>query len=98
MTFSLKWNGNITENIAIGRGTRQGRLTSPMIFNLFYEVLITELNNLECGTRIGSENYNIFAYADDILLIGTTVTGLQTLIDSICSEKYHSEWSMLQSQ
>ena len=103
MTFSLKWNGNITENIAIGRGTRQGGLTSPMIFNLFYKDLITELNNLDCGTRIGSQNYNIFAYADDILLISTTVTGLQTLIDSnlqtlICSEKYHNEWSMLQSQ
>ena len=76
MTFSLKWNGNITDNIAIGRGTRQGGLTSPMIFNLFYKDLITEVNNLDCGTRIGSQNYNIFAYADDILLISTTITGL----------------------
>ena len=56
MTFSLKWNGNITENIAIGRSTRQGGLTSPIIFNLFYNELITELNNLNCGTRIGSQS------------------------------------------
>ena len=82
MTFSLKWNGNITENIAIGRSTRQGGLMSHIIFNLFYRDLITELNNFDCGTRIGSQSYNIFAYADHILPTSTTVPGLQTLIDS----------------
>ena len=36
---------------------------------------------MNCGTRIRSLNYNIFAYVDDILLQSSTVTGLQTLID-----------------
>jgi hypothetical protein len=52
-----------------------------MIFNLFYQDLIEELNKMNCGIRIGAKNFNLYCYADDILLSSTTVTGLQSLID-----------------
>ena len=53
-----------------------------MMINLIFKDLITELNNSIYGTRILTRNYNRFAYMDDILLISTTVTDLQALIDS----------------
>ena len=76
---NIKWNG-FSEDILIGKGTRQGGLTSPLLFNLFYEPLVDILSKLDGGVSIGKHKYNIFCYADDILLASTTVSGLQKLI------------------
>ena len=43
--------------------------------------MISELNSAKCGVTIGSHNFNVFNYADDILLCSTTSSGLQCLID-----------------
>ena len=48
---------------------------------MFYQELINDLNNSKSGITIGSENFNVICYADDILLLSTTSSGLQTLID-----------------
>ena len=82
MCIQVKWNGKLSPSIAVLRGTRQGGLTSPLAFNLFYQTLIDKISKLSCGITIGNKNYNIFCYADDILLASTTATGLQTLIDT----------------
>ena len=55
-------------------------LSSPFLFNLFYEEMIHALNSDNSGIRIGADRYNAFCYADDILLTSVTVTGLQRLI------------------
>ena len=36
---------------------------------------------MNCGLRINELSYNVIAYADDLLLISATVTGLQRMID-----------------
>ena len=43
---------------------------------------------MNCGICIGSKNYNVFYYADDIMLTSLTSTGLQSLIDA--ANKYIS--------
>jgi hypothetical protein len=78
----LKWNNKLSLPIKINRGTRQGGLTSPMIFNMFYQSLIDELNASEHGIIIDNHKYNALCYADDILLLSTTVTGLQSMINT----------------
>ena len=74
--MQMKWNvtGNI---IQICKGTRQGRLSSPLLFNLFYKDLIDELENCDGGATIGNVHFNVFCYADDIVLSSTTASGLQ---------------------
>ena len=37
---------------------------------------------MQCGIVIDGVNYNVFCYADDILLASLSVSGLQTLIDA----------------
>ena len=75
------WNGFI-EDILLGKGTRQGGLTSPLLFNLFYEPLVDILSKVDGGVSIGKHKYNIFCCADDILLASTTVSDLQRLINT----------------
>lgn len=81
MYVYVKWNQRLSAKINVERGTRQGGLSSPLAFNLFYQDLIDELSVCDVGIKIGKESYNVYAYADDVLLSATTVTGLQVLID-----------------
>ena len=77
----VKWNNVLSQKFTLCMGSRQGGLTSPFLFNLLYQELVDGLPNLRCGLRIGNYSYNVFCYADDLLLTSATATGLQKLID-----------------
>jgi len=81
MHVHIRWRNQMSRSIDVARGCRQGGLTSPSLFNCFYKELIEELDVMKCGITINGSRYNVFNYADDILLASTTITGLQMLID-----------------
>ena len=81
MEVVIRWGSDISEQIPVRRGTRQGGLTSPLIFNIYYKELIDELQSCSHGVHFGEKYYNVFVYADDILLCSTSVSGLQELIN-----------------
>jgi hypothetical protein len=87
---SVKCNGTISNTFKITRGSRQGSILSPLFFNIFIDDLLVKLENTECGVKIGNDTINNFAYADDVILLSGTVTGLQELID-ICN-LYAKTW------
>ena len=77
----IKYMGKYSTPIWIEKGTRQGGLTSPFLFNLIYQEMIQELSECSSGICVGKTSYNVFCYADDILLLSLSVTGLQKLMD-----------------
>jgi len=76
----IKWGENISEAIQISKGTRQGRLFSPFIFNQLYQYLVDILLMKKCGLSINNMTYTLCCYADDLLMCSLSVPGLQTLI------------------
>ena len=88
----IKWNGIIHKQsyFKVSRGTRQGSIISPVLFNIFLSDLMVQLSESKFGMRIGDNLYSSFAYADDISLFDATVPGLQELIN-ICME-YSQLW------
>ena len=90
INVKIKWN-TLGKAIQICKGTRQGGLTSSLLFNLFYKDLIDELENKDGGISIKGVKFNVFCYADDILLASTTATG-QRLIN--CANLYVSKWGL----
>ena len=81
LTINIKWRGYYSKNIDVNIGTRQGGLSSPMLFNIFYQELIDRLSSEHCGISINKNSYNVFCYADDLILTSLTITGLQSLIN-----------------
>ena len=63
ITVRIKWNGKLSDSIKVCKGTRQGGLSSPFLFNLFHQDLINELSNSADGITIKKLSYN------DILLM-----------------------------
>ena len=85
LTINIKWRGFHSKDVDVNIGTRQGELSSPLLFNIFYQDLIDKLSShmssQHCGISISNESYNVICYADDLSLTSLTVTGLQSLID-----------------
>ena len=63
--FSPEWN--------IVRGVRQGGVTSAFLFNIYINEIIEHLSHLNLGCKIGINTVNIMAYADDIILLSSSV-------------------------
>ncbi len=45
--------------------------------------MIEFLAGAQRGIRISPHSYSVFCYADDVLFASLTVSGLQTLIDTV---------------
>ena len=66
----------------IKRGVRQGCVLSPDLFNLYSEVIMRDLTELE-GIKFGGRNLNDIRYADDTALIADSKEKLQNLMHAL---------------
>ena len=81
--MSVTWNGCQSYWFRISNGVRQGGKLSPFLFNIYINDLIRTVSSAKVGCHVGSLLYNILAYADDIVLLSPTCSGMRHLI-SIC--------------
>ena len=78
---TVRWDGGISAYFRVTRGTKQGSILSPVLFNIFINDLLQELTSSDLGIKIGSSTFNSFAYADDVTLLSLCCKDLQLLID-----------------
>ena len=55
----------LTEEVAITRGVRQGDYLSPLLFSIVMDKIVSYVKHL-LGYRIRNEEINIVFYADDM--------------------------------
>ncbi len=81
----VKWNDAFSMPIALSAGVRQGSILSPLLFSVYINILLIELEKTKLGCFINGRCFNSFLYADDLLLLSISVVDLQLLVDK-CSE------------
>ena len=64
----------------IGNGTKQGGLLSPYLFSRYIRLLLYKISVSKIGCHIGGMPVNVFAYADDVVLLAPSWHGMQDLI------------------
>jgi len=58
---------------------KKGDPLSPLLFNLALQKVIQSIKMVPSGIKIGKEQLNVLAYADDIALIGKNETEIRKL-------------------
>ena len=76
MNVRIKWYG-LSRPIFASKGTKQGGLSSPYLFNIFYRELIGVLSKRNTCIVIENNKYDVLCYADDILLSSRAISALQ---------------------
>jgi hypothetical protein len=72
-----------TEWFDIEVGLRQGCLLSPILFLIFLNDLVEEINKLGKGVKCGAKRVSILLFADDIVLLSETKEGLQIMLQVV---------------
>ena len=83
---NVRWKTGTSDNFTIKNGVRQGAILSPIIFCFYMNNLFDELRKSRSGCSLGPYYAGVHGYADDLLLICPSRSGLQEMID--ISEKY----------
>jgi len=83
----LKFENELTSEIPICRGVRQGCILSPLLFNIYSEIIFKKaLEEEEIGIQVNGHWINNIRYADDTVLIAETENDLQHMVNRIRME------------
>ena len=78
-----------TDWFQIGKGVRQSYISSPCLFNLYAEYLMTNagLEEAQAGIKIAGRNINHLRYADDTTLMAESEEELKNLLMKVREER-----------
>jgi hypothetical protein len=79
-TSRLLLNNKPGASWPVNIGVRQGASSSPLLFNLIPEQLTRELAEDPDGVRVGARRIAALLYADDLILLSNTNSGLHRLV------------------
>jgi hypothetical protein len=82
---NVKWNGSLSDKFSVSNGVRQGAVNSPILFSVYINDLFSVLRKSGIGCKFHSLYFGCFGYADDLLLMSASRSGLQAMVN-ICSE------------
>ena len=89
-TYQVLYNGKRSYSFTASQGVFQGSILSPHLYNSYTEEL---LKMVESSTMEGTSLHGMFtgmvAYADDIILLSPTLTGIQSLINK-CTQYFNT--------
>jgi len=82
----IKWYGCVSTFFKLTAGVRQGGVLSPVLFAIFIDCLALKVKAANLGCYLSTNCACIFLYADDIMLLAPTVSGLQSLLNVCVAE------------
>ena len=85
----VKWGSTLSRYVDLTAGVRQGGVVSPVLFAVFINDVLVQLQDSNLGCYIKNIAFNCFMYADDLLLLSISVCDMQRMIN-IC--KAELDW------
>ena len=76
----VKWNGVFSYPFSVYCGVRQGGVLSPLLFNIYVDDLIHQLEASNYGCCVFGQFFGCIMYADDLFLLSASVTGIQQML------------------
>ena len=79
--YNVSWNSIISPSFNVYNGVKQGAILSPTLFSIYIDDLFDILKLSGFGCNIKGYFYGAASYADDIVFLSPSRTGLQHMID-----------------
>lgn len=89
----IRWNTTYSDYFNIRNGVKQGGVISPVLFCVYIDGLLVELEKCGVGCYMGSVFAGAFGYADDLKLLTPTIKSLCTMV-TIC-ERYAKKYDVM---
>ena len=89
---SVLVEGEPSEDAPLLQGVRQGCPLSPILFSCYINNLVSRLKENGYGVDIGDRDLCSLLYADDIVLLASSASELQAMIDVV--DNYCKEWRL----
>ncbi|XP_065684255.1 uncharacterized protein LOC136096659 [Hydra vulgaris] len=85
-TASISYLGHKSNHFRLSQGVRQRSILSPHLYNLYIQSILNQIvSDSKVGTTISGVYTGIIAYADNIILLSPTLSGLQELVNKVQS-------------
>jgi hypothetical protein len=88
LSVVVRWNGFDSPVLRVLSGVRQGGVLSPILFNFYVDDMIFKLRESGLGCHVFGCYVGCIMYADDLLLISSSLICLQSILD-ICGSEGH---------
>ena len=80
---TVLWDGEQSHPFNIKQGVKQGAVLSTLLYSLFVNDLLVELEQSGLGVKMGNIFCGAPIYADDLALIASSPEDLQSMIDTV---------------
>ena len=78
--IQARWQGHSSDYFSVSNGVKQGGVASPVMFTLYVDVLLQQLEEAGVGCFVGHYFYGSICYADDVTLLAPTPKALQLML------------------
>ena len=82
---NVTWGNRYSTNFSVSNGVRQGAISSAILFAVYIDEILDILRSSGFGCHIHGVFFGAMVFADDIILLSATITGLQTMVD-LCNK------------
>ncbi len=92
-TLRIRWNATFSEYFTTCNRVKQGKVVSPVLFCIYINGLLIELENSGIGCYMGSVFAGAFGYADDLKLLTPTMRAMSKMV--IICEQYATRYYVM---
>ena len=79
----IRWDGEVSKEVKVEKGVRQGCVISSLLFSLYSEFMIKEAMKNVKGIKLNRINLRDLRYADNAVLIANKGKQMQNMIDRL---------------
>lgn len=91
-SINVNYNGCTSDQFNAKNGVKQGGVLSPILFTIYFDELLLNLESSGVGCFVGNKFMGALAYADDVVIMAQTKTAVNILLSR--ASKFAKEYNV----